>query len=337
MSMTAALKRIADMDPEGIRADDLGRAALIAREALASSGQAASAVPTEPGWYVVLPPDFDEPTVRAFGKDGQWWIPLGRGDGADGWMSGREYKNWVGPIADIDASQPFLASPTQPASAPAAPAQPREADDSVSRALEWAEYLARDAENFLAAVNEQAAAAMAIEESTLKDGDPGVDELCERQDSANESYAEHMAHLRSGIYEFRKRAARALSTPPAPRAPSIEPVALVNRIRSIVDLEREPHWAYRNTMTTNRNAIRDLCDQLLSSLAAPAGAGVEEFPLPEARETAEPVAYWIPKAEQFCLPPKDGTRPFAKAWEPLYTAPVSQAEPSTSHEEKGLG
>ena len=29
------------------------------------------------------------------------------------------------------------------------------------------------------------------------------------------------------------------------------------------------------------------------------------------------VAYWIPKAEQFCLPPSDGTKPFAKQWEPL--------------------
>lgn len=64
--------------------------------------------PTKPGWYVVLPPDFDGPTVRAFGKDGQWWIPLGKGNGDDGWMTGREYANWVGPIADIDAAQPFL-------------------------------------------------------------------------------------------------------------------------------------------------------------------------------------------------------------------------------------
>lgn len=31
----------------------------------------------------------------------------------------------------------------------------------------------------------------------------------------------------------------------------------------------------------------------------------------------EPVAYWIPKAEQFCIADKSG-RPFAKAWEPLY-------------------
>ena len=35
----------------------------------------------------------------------------------------------------------------------------------------------------------------------------------------------------------------------------------------------------------------------------------------------EPVAWWIPKAEQFCLPSSDGTRPFAKAWEPLYATP----------------
>ena len=37
-----------------------------------------------------------------------------------------------------------------------------------------------------------------------------------------------------------------------------------------------------------------------------------------------PVAYWIPKAEQFCLAPKDGTRPFANAWRPLYDHPPAQ-------------
>jgi hypothetical protein len=67
--------------------------------------------PTKPGWYVVLEPDFDQPTVRAFGKDGLWWIPLGRGNGDDGWMSGRAYKNWVGPIASIEDEQPFRATP----------------------------------------------------------------------------------------------------------------------------------------------------------------------------------------------------------------------------------
>lgn len=40
---------------------------------------------------------------------------------------------------------------------------------------------------------------------------------------------------------------------------------LVKRIREIVDLQREPHWAYRNTVTANRIAIRDLCDQLLAA------------------------------------------------------------------------
>ena len=35
----------------------------------------------------------------------------------------------------------------------------------------------------------------------------------------------------------------------------------------------------------------------------------------------KPVAWWIPKAEQFALAKKDGSRPFAKAWEPLYAAP----------------
>ena len=38
----------------------------------------------------------------------------------------------------------------------------------------------------------------------------------------------------------------------------------------------------------------------------------------------KPVAWWIPKAKQFCLPSSDGTRPFAKAWKPLYTSPPAQ-------------
>ena len=37
-------------------------------------------------------------------------------------------------------------------------------------------------------------------------------------------------------------------------------------------------------------------------------------------QQGEPVAWWIPKAEQFCLSSKDGSRPFAKAWEPLFPA-----------------
>mgnify|MGYP003423119282 CR=1 FL=1 len=41
----------------------------------------------------------------------------------------------------------------------------------------------------------------------------------------------------------------------------------------------------------------------------------------------KPVAWWIPKAEQFALAKKDGSRPFAKAWEPLYAAPQQQRKP----------
>jgi hypothetical protein len=40
----------------------------------------------------------------------------------------------------------------------------------------------------------------------------------------------------------------------------------------------------------------------------------------------EPVAYWIPKAKQFCIADPSG-RPFAKAWEPLYTTPPAQQAP----------
>ena len=45
----------------------------------------------------------------------------------------------------------------------------------------------------------------------------------------------------------------------------------------------------------------------------------------------EPVAYWIPKAEQFCIADPSG-RPFAKAWEPLYTSPPAQRKPLTDEE-----
>ena len=40
----------------------------------------------------------------------------------------------------------------------------------------------------------------------------------------------------------------------------------------------------------------------------------------QAQAAVEPVAYWIPKAEQFCFASPTG-RPFAKAWEPLYASP----------------
>ena len=54
-----------------------------------------------------------------------------------------------------------------------------------------------------------------------------------------------------------------------------------------------------------------------------------------AQPEQEPVAWWIPKAEQFCLPSSDGTRPFAKAWEPLYTTPP-QRKPLTDEQIDGI-
>ena len=54
--------------------------------------------------------------------------------------------------------------------------------------------------------------------------------------------------------------------------------------------------------------------------------GIEEWlplyttPTAQPAPVQEPVAYWIPKAEQFCIADPSG-RPFAKAWEPLYTTP----------------
>ena len=51
----------------------------------------------------------------------------------------------------------------------------------------------------------------------------------------------------------------------------------------------------------------------------------------EQQAQQEPVAYWIPKAEQFCIADPSG-RPFAKVWEPLYTSPPAQRKPLTDEQ-----
>ena len=74
--------------------------------------------------------------------------------------------------------------------------------------------------------------------------------------------------------------------------------------------------------------ILDFARAVLAKWGRPSGAG-------------EPVAWWIPKAEQFCIADKSGDRPFAKAWEPLYTAtqptqPQAGAVPLTGEQIKAL-
>ena len=45
-------------------------------------------------------------------------------------------------------------------------------------------------------------------------------------------------------------------------------------------------------------------------------------------DAQKPAAWWYPKGEQFALAKEDGSRPFAKVWEPLYAAPVAAQPPS---------
>lgn len=77
------------------------------------------------------------------------------------------------------------------------------------------------------------------------------------------------------------RASATLATPPAPRAPSIEPVAWVDaRNLASAEIARERGGPFdSHVWSEGKTAIHDT--PLYASLAAPASAGVEEFPLPE--------------------------------------------------------
>ncbi len=82
---------------------------------------------------------------------------------------------------------------------------------AAKRALEFAEYMAKNAEQLLDALNEHAAALMALE-----DYDPDVDDIdaaVARSELAEQGLGEDMQHLSSSIYEFRKRAAKAGGLP----------------------------------------------------------------------------------------------------------------------------
>ena len=73
------------------------------------------------------------------------------------------------------------------------------------------------------------------------------------------------------------------------------------------------------TEPTDAELIALLGDRQFSAIGAVREA-LRRWGTPPA-VSGKPVAWWIPKAEQFCLADKSGVRPFAKAWEPLYTTP----------------
>ena len=77
------------------------------------------------------------------------------------------------------------------------------------KAVEFGEYMAKSGENLMTSMNAVAAAPESGDE--------------ERIQKAIEQQSEHFHHLQSAIYEFRKRAARALKVAPVEMA-SLEPV-----------------------------------------------------------------------------------------------------------------
>jgi hypothetical protein len=86
----------------------------------------------------------------------------------------------------------------------------RAASPVPAKAVEFAEYMAKDAERLLAALNDEDALRLRREESDDVPADDVYD--------ASTSRAECATHLRSAIYEFRKRAMLTAS-PPAPPTP----------------------------------------------------------------------------------------------------------------------
>jgi hypothetical protein len=85
----------------------------------------------------------------------------------------------------------------------------READERspTAFALEFAEYMAKDAERLL-----EAAAAMFDAQEAYLSADGDEEERRDAMCLAESTYDEHVRGLRNGIYEFRKRAARAAPT-----------------------------------------------------------------------------------------------------------------------------
>lgn len=80
------------------------------------------------------------------------------------------------------------------------------------------------------------------------------------------------------------------------------------------------------------SAYKNLGDRLKNNI----GSADFNMALAEAVEiinsldAQKPAAWWYPKGEQFALAKEDGSRPFAKVWEPLFAAPVAAQPPSHS-------
>lgn len=69
---------------------------------------------------------------------------------------------------------------------------------------------------------------------------------------------------------------------------------------------------------------------LRTALAQPNYIGSHTHPI----TVTEPVAYWVKDAEVFCIKDPEGGRPFAKEWEPLYTAPPQHESTCAQCEKK---
>ncbi len=80
-------------------------------------------------------------------------------------------------------------------------------------AIEHAEYMAKSVDHVLAEFQRYGLALLAVDEG----GDEGEGELFDAVDSAREDLQEALVTLRSRVYEFRKRQARAITLqPPSP-------------------------------------------------------------------------------------------------------------------------
>ncbi len=76
---------------------------------------------------------------------------------------------------------------------------------------------------------------------------------------------------------------------------------------------------------------KELADRLEETMHDDAGfhlAVDEVIAILRSLDPQKPAAWWYPKGEQFALAKEDGSRPFAKVWEPLYAAPVAAQPPS---------